>query len=85
MLLVGVLGYTTVGVGNPDRMMKYLLWQEGYHGKQIETNKFLDGKLNYNHENLVEGEFVSDAMVFVYSSARNYGGETGVMDVKILG
>ena len=23
MLLVGVLGYTTVGVGNPDRMMNY--------------------------------------------------------------
>lgn len=30
------------------RGSQYILWQEGYHGKQIETNKFLDQKINYN-------------------------------------
>ena len=66
------------------RGSQYILWQEGYHGKQIETNKFLDQKINYIHENPVEAGFVSKAEDFVYSSARNYSGEIGILEIDIL-
>ena len=66
------------------RGKNYLLWQEGYHAKQIETSNFLDQKLSYIHENPVEGGFVSRAEDYVYSSARNYASEGGVMEVELL-
>lgn len=62
----------------------YLLWQEGYHAKQIETIEFLEEKLDYIHDNPVEGGFVSCSEDYLYSSARNYAGELGVMDVDFL-
>ena len=58
----------------------YILWQEGYHAKQLETNEFLEEKLNYIHENPVEAGFVSRAEDYLYSSARDYCGEQGVLE-----
>ncbi|MEQ9230934.1 MAG: transposase [Cyclobacteriaceae bacterium] len=62
----------------------YQLWKEGYHAKQIETNEFLEEKLDYVHQNPVVAGFVSKPEDFVYSSASNYAGEGGVIDVDIL-
>ncbi len=67
-----------------QRGKNYLLWKEGYHAKQIETNIFLDEKLSYIHANPVEGGFVSRDEDYLYSSARNYGGEQGVIDLEML-
>ena len=67
-----------------ERGRDYILWREGYHAKQIETNKFLDQKLNYIHKNPVVGGFVSREEDFLYSSARNYCGEIGVIEVDLL-
>ncbi|OJJ16047.1 hypothetical protein BKI52_35345 [marine bacterium AO1-C] len=61
-----------------------ILWKEGYHSKQIETNDFLDEKLAYIHHNPVVTGFVSNPEDFVYSSARNYAGEIGMMPVDLL-
>jgi putative transposase len=55
-----------------QRGSEYILWKEGYHAKLIETNSFLDEKLNYIHYNPVEAGFVSSPEEFLYSSARNY-------------
>ncbi len=66
------------------RGSNYLLWQEGYHAKLIETSSFLDTKLDYIHNNPVEGGFVSRSEDYVYSSARNYCGELGVIEVELL-
>ena len=62
----------------------YLVWQEGYHAKQIETNEFLVQKLNYIHENPVKSGFVSRPEDYVYSSARNYAGEMGILEISML-
>ncbi len=66
------------------RGSNYLLWEEGYHAKQIETNNFLDEKLTYIHNNPVEGGFVNRAEDYVYSSARNYSGEAGLIEVDYV-
>ena len=62
----------------------YQVWEEGYHGIQIESNEFLDQKLDYIHENPVKAGFVSSPEDYLYSSARNYCEEQGVMEVDLL-
>ncbi len=62
----------------------FQVWQEGYHGVQIETNEFLEQKLTYIHENPVFAGFVTRPEDYLYSSARNYCDEPGVMEVVIL-
>ncbi len=67
-----------------QRGSDYILWKEGYHAKQIETNNFLDEKLDYIHNNPVEAGFVNVPEVYLYSSARNYAGKESVMNVDLL-
>ncbi len=62
----------------------FQVWREGYHGKQIETNAFLDEKLDYIHNNPVVAGFVDSPEHYIYSSARNYAGEVGIMKIKLL-
>ncbi|MEM9834096.1 MAG: transposase [Bacteroidota bacterium] len=62
----------------------YIVWQEGYHAKQIVSNYFLEQKLNYIHQNPVTAGFVSVAEDYVYSSARDYAGELGMITIDFL-
>ncbi|MDW3209199.1 MAG: transposase [Reichenbachiella sp.] len=67
-----------------QRGSDYILWKEGYHAKQIETNDFLDEKLDYIHNNPVEAGFVNVPEEYLYSSARNYAGKEAVMAIDLL-
>ncbi len=62
----------------------YIVWREGYHAKQIETNEFLDQKLTYIHQNPVEADIVSRPEDYIYSSARNYSEEESVLPLVML-
>ncbi|WPP49060.1 REP-associated tyrosine transposase [Catalinimonas niigatensis] len=62
-----------------QRGQDYIVWQEGYHAKQLITNPFLNQKLSYIHNNPVKAGWVSKAEDYVYSSARNYAGEMGLL------
>jgi REP element-mobilizing transposase RayT len=64
--------------------MNYKVWQDGYHGETLESNKFIYQKLNYIHRNPVVDRIVEKPEDYVYSSARNYAGLHGVMDVIVL-
>ena len=48
-------------------------WEKGYHGEEIYSIPFYNSKMNYIHQNPVEGGFVTDPIDWKYSSARNYG------------
>lgn len=63
---------------------KYIVWKEGYHAKQIVTNYFLDQKRDYIHNNPVVAGFVSLPEDYLYSSARSYAGEVGLINVVII-
>lgn len=68
-----------------QRGQDYIVWQEGYHAKQIITNAFLDQKLEYIHNNPVKAGLVSKAEDYVYSSARQYAGEIGLLnEIELL-
>ncbi|HNQ67356.1 MAG TPA: transposase [Bacteroidales bacterium] len=65
------------------RNWKYKFWQDGFHPIEISTEKIFKQKLNYIHLNPVDAGFVSYATEYKFSSARNYSGMCGVLDIII--
>jgi putative transposase len=59
----------------------YQLWQEGSHPQQILDDDMMLQKLDYIHLNPVKRGFVDEAEHWRYSSARNYQGKIGLIDV----
>lgn len=71
-------------VGNNDKKIKnYKFWQDGNNIEQIYTYEFLQQKVNYIHNNPVKQEIVERPEDYLYSSARNYAGLKGLLDVII--
>jgi len=62
----------------------YQLWTHENHAELIYSNKFIDQKLTYIHNNPVKSGIVVKAEDYLYSSARNYAGESTVIDVELL-
>ncbi len=70
--------------GNNDRKIKnYRFWQEDNHVETIYTSDFYQQKLNYIHMNPVRQEIVENPEDYLYSSARNYAGMTGLLNVIV--
>jgi putative transposase len=63
----------------------YQLWQEGYHPEWIQTDEMMRQKIEYIHQNPVKRGYVDKAEHWRYSSARNYAGQVGLLDVSIKG
>jgi REP element-mobilizing transposase RayT len=59
------------------------LWQEGSHPQQIINDKMMIQKLEYIHNNPVRRGYVDDPTHWRYSSARNYEGLKGLIEVDM--
>ena len=66
------------------RISKYKVWQDGNHPEQVLTNHFLEQKLEYIHRNPVEAGIVEEAEHYFLSSARDYVGDRGLLEVQLL-
>jgi len=62
----------------------YQFWQEGCHPEWIQNNEMMQQKVNYIHENPVKRGYVDQAEHWRYSSARNYLGDEGLIEVCTL-
>jgi len=62
---------------------RYQVWQEGYHPKQIVSDKMLEQKVAYIHNNPVKRGYVDRPEHWRYSSARNYAGLEGLIPVTL--
>jgi REP element-mobilizing transposase RayT len=60
---------------------EFQLWQERSHPCQIESEKMMREKLEYIHSNPVKRGYVDRPEHWRYSSARNYLGEEGLIEV----
>jgi REP element-mobilizing transposase RayT len=60
---------------------EYQVWEEGSKPKQIKDDEMMLQKLEYMHNNPVKRGYVDEPLHWRYSSARNYAGETGLMEV----
>ncbi|GAB2760252.1 REP-associated tyrosine transposase [Salinimicrobium soli] len=66
------------------RNQKYKVWQDGYHAEQLFSQKFILQKLNYTHNNPVKERIVAKPEDYLYSSARDYTGQKGDLEVVLL-
>ena len=66
------------------RVSTYKVWQDGNHPVQLDTNKMLDDRLNYLHQNPVEAGIVINEEDYVYSSAKDYANQKGLLDIEII-
>lgn len=69
---------------NDCKIKKYKFWQDGNHIENIVAYDFYKEKLNYVHMNPVKQEIVEKPESYLYSSARNYAGLQGLINVIIL-
>ena len=59
-------------------------WGADNHPIELWSNKVFDQKLDYLHNNPVEEGLVFRAEQYVYSSAIDYAGEKGLLDIVII-
>ena len=59
----------------------YQFWQEGVHAQQIQSEEMMRQKIEYIHYNPVRRGYIDSPDHWRYSSARNYAGKTGLIDV----
>jgi len=67
-----------------QKNQKYQFWRQDNQPKALVTNQFMDEKLHYIHHNPVMASIVSRPEDYVYSSACNYAGEPGLLEVEFL-
>ena len=60
----------------------YQLWQEGSHPELIQGDDMMRQKIEYIHNNPVKRGYVDDPTHWRYSSARNYVGQAGLLEVN---
>jgi REP element-mobilizing transposase RayT len=60
------------------------LWMVGSHPIELWNNAVIDEKLNYLHQNPVKSGYVFRAEDYIYSSAGDYAGEKGLIEICLL-
>lgn len=68
---------------NP-KVRHYKVWQDGSEAKELTSNAFIDQKLNYIHQNPVRAEWVDEPEHYRYSSASNYAGKGGMLQLDLI-
>ena len=72
------------GGKNDKKIKNYRFWQEGNNAQALYLNVYFNQKLNYIHQNPVKAEFVNRAEDYRYSSAIDYAGGKGLLDVTVV-
>ena len=69
---------------NLKNIKEYKFWKSGNHAIELETNKLKQQKVDYTHNNPVEAGIVDQPEHYLYSSARDYAGMKGLVDVVFM-
>ncbi|SFF07916.1 REP-associated tyrosine transposase [Sunxiuqinia elliptica] len=62
----------------------YRFWRNDNKPVELWSNAVIDQKLNYLHQNPVEEGLVFQAEHYMYSSAIDYSGENGMLNVIVI-
>lgn len=63
---------------------RHQVWQEGFHPQAIMTEEMLRQKLDYIHNNPVRAGLVDRPEDWRYSSARDYLGQVGMLEIDVI-
>ncbi len=61
---------------------EYQVWQEGMQPKLIQNEQMMIEKIGYIHNNPVKRGYVDESIHWRYSSARDYDGIDGLIDIE---
>ncbi|BAF72447.1 REP-associated tyrosine transposase [Sulfurovum sp. NBC37-1] len=61
---------------------EYQVWQEGLQPKLIQSDAMMKVKINYIHQNPVKRGYVDEPSHWRYSSARDYEGQSGLLEIE---
>ena len=67
-----------------SNVKKYQFWRHDNKPIELWSNKVIDEKINYIHNNPVEEGLVFRPEDYVYSSAKDYSGEKGLLNGIIV-
>ena len=59
-------------------------WQDGNHPIVLDSNDMIEQKLEYIHMNPVRAKIVAEPHHYLYSSAIDYAGGKGLLDISLL-
>jgi len=62
----------------------FLFWQQHNHPIELSSNEILKQRVDYIHNNPVETSFVANPSEWIYSSAGDYQGKKGLIDIYFL-
>jgi REP element-mobilizing transposase RayT len=65
------------------RNEKYKFWEDGVRAINIVSGYFFEQKLYYIHQNPVRAQIVEEDWHYLYSSARDYCGLKGLVEVSV--
>jgi putative transposase len=66
------------------RAENFKLWKDDNHAIELDSNYLMEQKLEYIHQNPVKAMLVDNPEDYVFSSARDYAGEKGLVNVELL-
>lgn len=66
------------------RNSNFQFWRQDNHPIECYSHDFTKQKLNYIHDNPVAARIVDRAEDYLYSSARDYAGITGLLEIELL-
>ncbi|GAB3822394.1 transposase [Pontibacter rugosus] len=75
--------FRRAGSSNPSTDI-YQFWQHHNHPIELHNNLIMQQKLDYLHQNPVEAGFVEEPWEYLYSSARDYAGNKGLIDIILI-
>ncbi len=62
----------------------FQFWRQDYHPIEVYSNWVINIKINYIHMNPVKAGMVDEPEHYIYSSARNYAGMQGRLEIELL-
>lgn len=62
----------------------YQFWQQDNHPVCLDSAALIDQRLNYLHNNPIAEGIVEEPEHYIYSSARDYAGIKGMLDIVLL-
>lgn len=69
---------------NDRKISNFKFWQDGFYVEHIHSMDFYRQKRDYIHMNPVRQEIVQCPEEYLYSSARDYLGGKGLLDVVVI-
>ena len=62
----------------------FQLWLQHNHPIELNSNELIDSRLDYIHNNPVEAGFVQEPEYWKWSSAVDYSGQKGFLEISFL-